>query len=247
MSRQLMIYENATPLSAEAHRNISVRSGTSYAFARTLNSVPIVVGEFEKVGAEYPIVFAGEGEAMTPAAVLGLRADENLFVDDKGGWTGDYVPAFLRRYPFVFASGDEAGEKLTLCIDTAFEGVNEEGRGERLFDSEGNRTQYLGQMLQFTSDYQVQHNTTRAFTAKLRELDLLEPATATITLPDGTNLSLTGFQRVSAEKLAGLEDAQVLEMFRSGMLGLVHGHLGSLAHLTGLMRLLGARGTDKAA
>jgi len=234
MAKQLMIYENAVPISAEAHRNIAVRQGTTFTFAATLNSVPLVVAEFEKASAEYPIIFAGEGDAMTPALVVGLRTDENLCVTVTGTWDGDYVPAFLRRYPFVFSGGD-ADETFTLCIDTAFEGVNSEGRGERLFDSDGNRTQYLGTMLQFASDYQTQHTVTRAFTDRIRELDLLEPATATASLPNGTRLSLGGFQRISIDRLAALDDAAVLDLFRSGMLGVIHAHLASMSRLSGLL------------
>ena len=59
MTKQLMIYENAVPISPEEHRNISVRQGTSFGFAAALNSVPLVVAEFEKASAEYPIIFAG--------------------------------------------------------------------------------------------------------------------------------------------------------------------------------------------
>ncbi len=234
MTKQLMIYENAVPISAETHRNLSVRQGTSFNFATELNSVPLVVAEFEKAAAEYPIVFAGEGETMTPALLVGLRTDENLCVTATGTWDGEYVPAFLRRYPFVFAGG-ENGEDFTLCIDTEFEGVNEDGKGERLFDSEGNRTQYLNTMLQFASDYQSQHTVTRMFTNRLIELGLLEPATATASLPDGSRLSLGGFQRVNADRLAALADADVIELFRSGMLGVIQAHLASMSRLSGLL------------
>lgn len=229
-----MIYENAVPISDEVHRNLAVRQGTTFGFSAALNSVPLVVAEFEKASAEYPIIFAGEGEAMTPAVVVGLRSDENLCVTESGSWDGDYVPAFLRRYPFVFSGGGE-GEQLTLCIDTAFDGVNEDGKGERLFDCEGNRTQYLNTMLQFASDYQTQHAVTRAFTDRLRDLDLLEAATATASLPDGSRLSLSGFQRVSADRLAALGDTEVIDLFRSGMLGAIHAHLASMSRLSGLL------------
>ncbi|MDP1667768.1 SapC family protein [Phaeovulum sp.] len=234
MTKQLMIYENAVPISAEAHRNLAVRQGTDFRFAAALNSVPLVVAEFEKAAAEYPIVFAGEGPALTPAAVVGLRTDENLCVTAAGAWDGDYVPAFLRRYPFVFANADAEGN-FALCIDTAFEGVNEAGKGERLFDSDGNRTQYLSNMLQFTSDYQAQHALTRAFTDRLRELDLLEPATATASLPDGSRISLGGFLRVSTDRLANLDDAAVLDLFRTGFLGVIHAHVASMSRLPGLL------------
>jgi hypothetical protein len=234
MTKQLMIYENAVPISTEAHRNISVRQGNTFEFAAKLNAIPLVVAEFANAAAEYPVVFAGEGEDMTPAAIVGLRTDENLCVTPAGAWDGDYVPAFLRRYPFVFAGGSE-GAPFTLCIDTAFAGVNEDGKGERLFDSEGTRTQYLANMLQFASDYQTQHAFTQAFTTRLRALDLLEPAAASASMADGTKLSLTGFQRVNAERLALLPDADVIELFRSGMMALIHAHLSSMARLSGLL------------
>jgi hypothetical protein len=243
MTRQLMIYENAVPISAEEHRNISVRQGVSFDFAVALNSVPLVVAEFEKASAEYPIIFAGDGEAITPALLVGLRSDENLCVAANGTWDGDYVPAFLRRYPFVFSGGGET-DQFTLCIDTAFEGVNEDGKGERLFDSEGNRTQYLNTMLQFASDYQTQHAVTRAFTDRLCALDLLEPATATASLPDGTRLSLGGFRRVSADRLAALGDDDVMDLFRTGMLAVIYAHLASMLRLPGLLARAERRAAD---
>ena len=235
MSKQLLIYENAVPISVNDHRDISIRTGQDWTFAQSLNSIPLVVAEFENAGAEMPIVFAGEGDELTPVGLTGLQAGENLFVNAEGGWLGRYVPAFLRRYPFVFAATGENNETLTLCVDSGFEGVNSDGRGERLFDSEGNRTQYLEKMLQFASDYQAQHQLTRAFCKRLNDLQILEPAVATVTLPDGRQMSLRGFQRVNREKLAALDDAQVTELFRSDMLGLIYLHLASLSHMNRLL------------
>lgn len=247
MTRQLLIYETATPLSSDAHRDLSVRAD-GYGFAAGINSVPVLTAEFALVGAEAPIVFAGEGDGTMPAAILGLKADENLFVGPDGAWLGRYVPAFVRRYPFVFAEQEPGSDTLTLCIDTAYAGVNSEGRGERLFDADGNRTRYLGEMLQFVSDYQAQHAQTRRFTARLLELDLLEPAAANATLPDGSRFALGGFRRVSAERLAALPDATALELFRSDMLGLIHLHLASLNQMQGLpARMTERHGTDTAA
>jgi len=236
MTNQLLIYENAVPISAETHRDISVRTGANWNFAKALNSVPIVVAEFEPACIEMPIVFAGEGDDIAPVALLGLRTDENLFVSAEGDWKGNYVPAFLRRYPFVFATTGANGETLTLCIDEGFEGLNKEGRGERLFDSEGERTRYLENMLQFTSDYQTQHMLTRAFCKRLAELDLLEPAVATIKLPDGQSHSLTGFQRVNRGKLASLEAETLAELFANDSLALIYFHLASLGHMGHLVQ-----------
>ncbi|MDD7970279.1 SapC family protein [Roseinatronobacter alkalisoli] len=243
MTKQLLIYENAVPISAAAHADVSVRTGYNWNFAAQLNSVPVLVPEMEPACAEMPIVFTGQADSLTPVALMGLQSGENLFVTADGGWSGRYIPAFLRRYPFVFAETGADGKTLTLCIDEAYEGVNRAGRGERLFDSEGTRTQYLGNMLKFTTDYQTQHNLTRAFCQTLTELALLEPAVATVTRADGTTATLTGFQRVNRDKLAALPDDRLAEMFRNGMLGLIYFHIASLGHLAAL----GQRDTRTAA
>lgn len=235
MTKQLMIYDKAVPLSSELHRNFSVRTGIGFGFSKGVNALPLVVAEFEKATAEYAIVFAGEGEGLFPAVVLGLRDQENLFLNADDSWNANYVPAFLRRYPFVF-SQEKAGGDLTLCIDTSFAGLNSDGRGERLFDADGNGTRYMKETLNFTTEYQSQHNATRAFTDRLRELDLLEAAEVKGTLPDGVTLSLKGFWRIDPVRLAALDDAVALEMYRSGMLGLCYMHLASLNHVSGLIR-----------
>ena len=240
MTRQLLIDENAVPLSSDAHRDLSVRDA-GFGFAARLNSVPLLAAEFGPMGAEAPIVFAGEGDATMPAVILGLKSEDNLFLDADGGWTGRYVPAFLRRYPFVFAEQAEGAETLTLCIDRDAAAVNTEGRGERLFDADGNRTRYLAEMLQFCTDYQAQHVATRAFAARLVALDLLEPASANATLPDGSRYALGGFRRVSADRLRALPDDVVLDLVRSDALGLIQLHLASLNQLARLLDRMTAR------
>lgn len=233
MTKQLLIYERAVPVSSDSHRNHSVRMGQSYRFAREINSVPILATEFLAAAPHYPIVFAGAGSQLMPAAIFSLRDKENAFVDEDGKWTGGYIPAFLRRYPFVFAKANES-DSFTLCIDEEFEGLNTEGLGERLFDSEGNRTQYLTSMLEFSRQFQAQFAPTRRFADHLEELELLEPAHAQFRLPDGRPGALSGFSTVSREKLKALSDERAGEMLRSDEIELCFAQLHSLANLTRL-------------
>jgi hypothetical protein len=102
MSTQLLIYERAVPLSSQRHKGWSVKTGADYAFARQVNSVPLVAVEFPHAAAEYSIVFAGKDETMMPIAILGMRDNENLYLNETNGWKAKYIPAFIRRYPFVF-------------------------------------------------------------------------------------------------------------------------------------------------
>lgn len=245
MTKQLMIYENAVPIRSDVHRDTYVRSGASYAFARPLNSAPLLAAEFVAAAVEFPIVFIGEGENVTPAAILGLRDGENLFVDAEGKWTAPYIPAFFRRYPFVFAQGED--QSLTLCIDESFEGVNTEGRGERLFDAEGNRTEYLGRMLGFASSYQQQFERTKAFCARLVRLDLLEPAQARFAVPGQPARSMSGFRAIRRERLRQLPQDELAEMFANDELELCFQHLVSLGNVAKLIQALSADDADAGA
>src|SRR5579875_238928 len=121
MPKQLLIYEKAVPVTRKRHGNVSIKAGNNYAFAKNVNSVPLLTSEFDLACVEYAIVFSGEKDIM-PAVLLGIRDNENLYIDDRGAWNAKYVPAFVRRYPFVFSSQD--GKTFSLCIDEEFPGVN---------------------------------------------------------------------------------------------------------------------------
>ncbi|WP_137700039.1 SapC family protein [Marimonas lutisalis] len=226
---QLLFYENVVPVSSERHKKISVKTGADYRFAEKVNSVPLTAIEFGQAAVEYPIVFSGNDEAVMPCAILGATATKNLFVKEDGNWGGKYVPAFVRRYPFVFAQ-DQSGKQLILHIDESFEGCNEEGRGERLFDSEGNQTQYLKNVLAFLQDYQQRFNRTQLFCKRLIELELLRPMEAQFSLPSGERQSLSGFQTVDREKLKAVSNEDLGKMLRTDELECIFLHLASLRH-----------------
>jgi hypothetical protein len=231
MSKQLLIYERSVPVSAQQHRDVSVKVGTDFGFARHVNSVPLMAAEFEFCVGDYAIVFAGEPGAIMPAAMLGLRDGENLHVGPEGQWSGKYIPAFLRRYPFVFSS-DDAGRTFTLCVDEDYAGVNREGRGERLFDSAGERTQYLQNVLGFLQAYQAQFQATRTFVQSLEDLGLFDPMEAQFTLRTGQRMRLGGFKAVNRDRLRQLDGDKLAEFARSGTLDLIYAHLHSLRNFT---------------
>ncbi len=227
MERQLLIYNRVVQVNRDLHRDLSVRAVDNFGFARGVTHVPLLDAEFLKAGAEMPIVFADSPEGPLAVALLGSRKDDNDFLSAEGRWTGRYVPAFFRRYPFVF-SQEEGSDRMTLCVDEAFEGLNSDGVGERLFDSTGQETQYTRNVLRFVEEYQVGFLRTRAIAKELAALDLLEPARIDFTLADGSAGVIDGFQRVSETRLRALPDAEVLRLFRAGVLDLITLHLASL-------------------
>lgn len=234
MAKQLLIYERVVPVSSQRHRHWSVKTGSDYSFARELHSVPLMATEFPNAAAEYTVVFAGTADAVTPVAILGVRENENLYSKRDGGWEARYIPAFVRRYPFVFSGADD-GTTFTLCIDESFSGCNQEGRGERLFDSEGEQSHYLRSILAFLKDYQVHFLRTQAFCNKVRDLDLLEPMRAHVTLNTGERLALQGFMAVNRERLKNLTGQQLADLAATDELELLYLHLQSMRNFRAMV------------
>ena len=234
MSTQLLIYGDVQPINKQRHAGWSVKAGNQFGFAQGVNSVPLMAVEFPNAAEEYCIVFAGEEENLLPVVLMGVREDENLYVDSEGQWSAKYIPAFVRRYPFVFSSADE-GATLTLCIDEAFEGCNEEGRGERLFDVDGEQTQYLNSVLDFLKEYQAHYQRTKNFAKKLHELDVLEPMGAQFTTPAGEKRTVTGFQAINREKLKALTPDNFSDLAKTDELELIYLHLQSMRNFTKML------------
>jgi hypothetical protein len=240
MSTQLLIYETAVPVSTQKHKDLSIKKGTDCTFAQHVNAVPLTAVEFAKAALEYPIVFTKSGDTVMPAVILGLQNKENLYLKADGSWDARYIPAFIRRYPFVFSRANE-GKTFALCIDESFSGCNRTGMGERLFDSLGERSDYLKNVLNFLQDYQGQFQVTETFGKKLSELDLLEPMQAQITLKTGKQMALTGFMAVNRDRLKGLSAETLAELVKTNQLEFIYIHLQSMGHISTLAnRLPGA-------
>lgn len=241
MAKQLMIYETAVPVSNSRHGKWSVDVGTDFSFSRNVNSVPLTAVEFPAAASEYVIIFAGTGDVVMPAVLLGVRDEENLYLAQDGGWKARYVPAFLRRYPFVFSSRDE-GKSFTLCIDESYPGFNQQDRGQPLYDQASEKpSQYTQNVLKFLQQYQVEFQRTQAFCSKLKELNLLEPMRAQISLASGERIGLTGFMAVDRARLKTLSSDKLAELVRSDEMELIYAHLVSMRNFAGMReRLAGA-------
>lgn len=233
MTTQLLFYESAVPVSNARHSGGSVQTGGDFSFARSVNSVQLMAVEFPAAAAEYAIVFAGNEDATMPAVILGVRNNQNLFLAKDGTWQARYIPAFVRRYPFVFSSSDD-GKTFTLCLDESFPGFNREGRGQPLFGEDGKPSAYVGNVMKFLQEYQAQFQRTRAFCRKVRELGLLEPMQAQISTGAGERLSLGGFWAVNRGKLKELPGDKLAELAKTDELELLYLHLHSMRNFDGL-------------
>lgn len=250
MTRQMLIYERVVPIGTDTHANTSVEPTVSFDFARHINSAPLLATEFPAAAIDHPVVFSRSGTDIFPAVLLGLRPDHNEHVDFDGTWRGGYIPAFLRRYPFVFTPTEDGSDgNFTLCLDEASPAVNREGRGERLFDDQGGRTPWLEGKLAFAAEFHGQFHKTREFCSRLDSLGVLEDAQARYRTSDGREASMGGFAIVNRDRLKQVDPGALPALMRTGMLELCYAHLHSLQNILKLgdAALYGAATVTRAA
>jgi hypothetical protein len=232
-------YEKPVLLDRDRHRRLRVVPSTSFAFARRANSVYLTGVEFSEAMKEFAIVFTrAAGGKVVPVAMLGLRSRENLFVTDDDEWDANYIPAFVRRYPFVLAH--LAGDQLAVCIDEAYGGFGPK-EGEALFDDKGANSPFLANAVEFLERFQREFTRTEAFCERLARAGLLREMNAKADLKDGRSFTVNGLLVVDEQKLLALPDAVALSLFRSGELHLASMHLASLSNMQRLADRLARR------
>jgi hypothetical protein len=236
-------YKKPEPLQADRHGRLGLkRVDRPYQFAQATGLVPITIGEFSHAGLDYPIIFA-EGDRM-PLVVMSLMAGQNDFIDQNGEYERyRYVPAFIRRYPFVFAE-DNANNRMIACIDVQAPMVGENAESPLFVGAEP--TQLTRDAVGFLTTFEQQRRDTQAFVKRLADLDLFDHAEVTIprTNPDGSPaepINVGKYVGVSNKKLEALSDSTLGELHKSGHLGAIFVHLHSLRNWNWLIQRAGDR------
>lgn len=245
ISGNVLFYTNPEPLSREQHGTIGVgRVEKPFGFARAGHVVPLTVAEFGLAGLSYPIIFAGDQKQ--PLAVMGLAAGQNLFVTDDGGFeVGAYIPAYIRRYPFVLAN-DEAQQRMIVCIERPAEIFREKDFDMPLFNDAGEPSEYTANAIKFCEDFETERRRTEQFVNLLNELDLFETKRAmfTPTLPGGQAGEpqlIADYFGVSEEKFRALPADKIGELHNSGALEKIYNHLSSLVGWDRLIAIASAK------
>ncbi|MEO8809706.1 MAG: SapC family protein [Rhodanobacter sp.] len=251
---EVIFYEHPVPLNRADHKALRLKGLAHMKFAMNTHSVPLTGAEFGVAARDVMIVFAGTDAANAgPIALLGLRQNENLFVDPAGQWEPDtYIPAFVRRYPFVLGEkpeGSPEGGDFTVFLDEQFEGFNAD-EGQRLFNDDGTDTEMLTNAVGFLSEFQQNIERTRTFMKQLVKYDLLEPRNVQLRKGESDSsqgITLNGLFMVSEEKLRALDEKDTYDLMREGALGWIYAHLLSLVNIDRLAQRLGVREQAEAA
>lgn len=227
-------------LNAKQHGNVKIKNELNIEGTKSQQILPLLVHEFAKAGSAMPVIFIrpNEGEkTVQPAALLGLKPEENLFYSE-GKWVGDYLPAVVTHHPFAMVptQGDESRLQMLINEDSSL--VNEE-EGEALFEGE-EQTEYLKKRMASLSNYFGSMQVTKEFCEFLTVKDLLIEQTLTVEI-NGEKAQLNGLLLVDEKKLNELSDEDFLELRKRGYLAPIFAHLSSLNHANKLAKLKSAK------
>ncbi|MGE4456153.1 MAG: SapC family protein [Arcobacteraceae bacterium] len=224
------MYKSIELINSIEHKNGAVKDVTDYSFSKELSNCLVTVSEFFEACKDYPILFAKDAKNEWFASVmLGLKDKDNLSVEENGSWkSGKYIPAFIRRYPFVFVSDKD---KLALAYDSTYKATKEANPTKAFFDENGNNSEFLNATLRFLTNFQADALSTAKFVSELEKLELLEQKSASIKTPSNETITINGFFVVNEDKLKNLSEKKKSDLCKRGAIPLITAHLISLSNI----------------
>jgi len=227
------------------HKDVRIITDRSAAYGDNIMFAMTFPFEFRSVQAFYPILFHKDARgAFYPVALFGFQDGENLFLDESG-WHARYVPAMVRRQPFLIGFGPESAQvdgerRRLLSLDMDSPRISKE-RGEALFEPLGARTPFLEEMMTLLERLYQGTEHGKAFVAALQEHGLIESVNFEITLQDGSKNQLLGFYALNEEKVQALPDEALGRLSREGFLMPLFMMLASTVNMAALVDLKNAR------
>ncbi|MDD5717911.1 MAG: SapC family protein [Sulfuricurvum sp.] len=224
------MYKNIELIHMAEHKNCAVKALTTFEYAKSVINTPISVFEFYECCKSYPIIFIKDTNgSWTASVMMGYKEGENSFIDENGVWEkGVYIPATIRRYPFIYVMRD--GTTLSLGLDADAKSEAPEDDERKFFDAEGNKTEFLNGVITFMNKLQNDAAVTSGFIAQLDKLGILEEKTATVTTPDQNSYQINSFYAIDEEKLHNLSKKKKKEICEQNLYPLITAHLISLSN-----------------
>ncbi|GAA0276770.1 SapC family protein [Alteraurantiacibacter aestuarii] len=226
-----VLYKDLVPLNSADHGSWKSISVDKAPWVAKQHAIPLTVEEFPQAQRDFPIVFSA-GDNPVPLALMGLNDGVNVFFDDDGSPldTSAYMPAYIRRYPFLLAKLDRDTTNLSLCFDPTSGLLGEFEEGRPMFEADKQPTQHTTELLQFCEKFEEAGAKTQLFMEEIQKAGLLMDGEVAINRNDnpGQPYIYRGFQMINQEKLRELRGDQLRKWNENGLLPLIHAHLFSL-------------------
>lgn len=222
------------PLDKNKHKNIKVRVDTTFASCKESHLAAISLKEVPFAAAAMPLVIIQTPENGTyhVAGMMGVEPNTNLFCQDDT-WLGHHVPWNVQRYPFDLQGNQE---RVIICIDENSDLVGEKD-GEALFDDKGDATEHLERVRALVSQIADSEINSAKFFEHIKKYDLLDPMSVKVIFADGERRNLVGMYSISEQRLLKLPDEAVLELTRTGSMGMLYAMMTSVGQLNTLVRI----------
>lgn len=226
------MYKNVEAINSITHLKSGIKEINSFSYAKELIHAPITIAEFYESCKDYPIVFAKDAnESWSALALIGYKEKINLFIDSKGVWEKNrYIPAFIRRYPFIFVA-QQGSEELTLAFDLTCKEENCQNKERAFFDEDAKATPFLQGIMSFLTQFQNDAKATAEFIKQLDDWGLIEARMANIITPSNETFTLNGFYVINEEKLRHLSKKKKEEIYTKNAIPLITAHLISLSNI----------------
>jgi len=232
------MYKNLQVLDKEKHKDLKLSSLSDLNFAKQSPFIAVSVQETALVGVKFPIVFTAEKNSALVALVS--LGGESLAINNEGKWITNYVPSFLRKYPFSLASTKENEEQKVILIDedsTLFS----KSKGKQLFKKSGEQSETLEHAISFLTANEQQTIVTKNIINEIEKSGILEERDISVGEGDEKKVLVNGFKIVDKEKLYALSDDILASWARRGILTFIDAHLKSLENIQTLFDLASQR------
>lgn len=228
------MFRQLTPLQPREHQQLRFNPRQPFDFANGQMLIPLVAAETARIAREMPIVFPQSGGL--PQALVGVNHGQNMHVKEgTGEWIGRYIPAHIRRYPFMLAAvpGDKGqGSEQQFIIQFDAEASHlERPDGLALFDDQGQATETLQKIQKVLTNLERENHRTLGLVAELEAAGLLAERHIHVGEEGKGGKRLSGIRLVDEKALAVLDADTLAKLRTSGALALVYAHLLSLNNL----------------
>jgi hypothetical protein len=201
-----------TPITKEEFINKRWLKHKSFEFAKLKGVVQLSAMEFPKAALSYPIGFLKQNDEFLAVALMGIEPTRNLYIDKKGNFLANYIPALIRISPFTLATSNTS-EKI-ICVDETIVYGNE---GEPFFEPDGSLSEPLQKIRDFLSAFDANITHTQKAIAALNEAKLIKPWDLQIPTKSGIKrieglycIDEAGLNTIDKDTLVNLRDIGAL-------------------------------------
>lgn len=219
-----IVYNDLCLINSQTMQDSAIKTRPWQDIFATTQLIPLNITEFKLACTYMPIIFSPIGKPM-PIALTSFTTGNNSFVTEGQWQTNSYIPAAIRRYPFVLGDANTEGKRPLYIDSTAIKNDHE----NPLFDTDGNSGKIIKQALQFCKDYDDHLTITENTVDLIDSLDLFKETQLVIKNKDGTESKTRIFKIIDTVKYQNLSDNDIVTLQKHHALWVIHTHIVSMS------------------